>query len=145
MYTDCLYQARVSSRALCISMAWLKRHLWPINIDRKGSFQSLVCSSISYLFGSFGAALGAVPGAVSGSWASLWCLGVDIFGHVDIILQQHLLLHRSCRATRESWGDLSGTRLRELLQASPAAAPAVSLLASARLGAATAAVGEQEG
>lgn len=102
---------------------------------------------VSYLFGSFGAALGALPWAFSGSWASLWCLGVDVFGHVDIIVQQHLLLHPSSRPTGRSRGGLSVARLRlrQLFQASPAAAPAVSLQASTRLGAATAAVGGQEG
>lgn len=109
------------------------------------SFKSLLHPSVSYLFSSFGAALRAVPRAVSGSWASGWCLGVDIFGHVDIIVQQHLLLHPSRGATGESRGGLSVARLRQLLQASPAAAPAVSLQASTRLGAATAAMGGQEG
>lgn len=104
-----------------------------------------VYPSVSYLFGSFRAALGAVPRAFSGSWASFWCLGVDIFGHEDIIVQQHLLPHPSRGATGESRGGLSVARLRQLLLASPAAAPAVSLQASTRLGAATAAVGGQEG
>lgn len=106
-----------------------------------------MCPSVSYLFGSLGAALGTVPRAVSGSGASLRCLGVDVFGHVDIIIQQHLLLHSSSRPTGESRGGLSVARLRlrQLVQASPAAAPAVSLQASTRLGTAAAAVGGQEG
>jgi len=108
-------------------------------------FSPALCPSASHLFCSFGAALGALwTRAVSGSWASLCCLGVDIFGHVDIIVQQHLLLH----PTRGSRGGLSVARLTQLLQASPAAAPAapaVSLQASARLGAAAAAAGRQEG
>lgn len=86
-----------------------------------------------------------MPRAVSGSWASGRCLGVDVFGHVDMIVQQHLLLHPSHGATGRSRGALSVARLRQLLQASPAAAPAVSLRASTRLGAAAAAMGGQEG
>lgn len=101
--------------------------------------------SVFYLFGSFRAALGAVSSTVSCSWASLWRLGVDVFGHVDVIVQQHLLLQPSSGATGECRGGLSVTRLRQLLKASAAAAPAVSLQASSRLGAATAAVGGQEG
>lgn len=100
---------------------------------------------VSYLFGSFGAALRTVPRAVSGSRASGWYLGVDIFGHVDVIVQQHLLLCARSGATGRGGRGLSVTRLRELLHASPAAAPAVSLQASTRLRAATAAVGGQEG
>lgn len=97
--------------------------------------------SVSYLFGSLGAAIRAVPSAVSGSRASRRHLGTHVFGHVDIIVQQHLLLQACSRATGESGGGLSVTRLRQLLQASPAAAPAVSLQASDRLNAATATVG----
>lgn len=98
---------------------------------------------VSHLFGSCGAALGAGPRAVGGSWTFLWGLRVDIFGHVDIIVQQHLLLHSSSIATGGSRGGLSVARLRQLLQATSAAAPAVSLQASTRLSAATA--GGQEG
>lgn len=47
----------------------------------------------SYLFGSFRAALRGVPGAVDSWRASGRCLGVNVFGHVDAIVQQHLLLH----------------------------------------------------
>lgn len=99
--------------------------------------------SVSYLFGSLGAAIRAVPSAVSGSRASRRHLGTHVFGHVDIIVQQHLLLQACSRTTGESGGGLSVTRLRlrQLLQASPAAAPAVSLQASDRLKAATATVG----
>ena len=91
-------------------------------------------SSVSYLFGSLGAALRAVCGAVSGSRAPLWCLGVDVFGHVDIIVQQHLLLHPSGEATGGSRGGAGGvsvTQLWELLHAFPAASPVVGLRASA--------------
>lgn len=103
--------------------------------------------SASYLFGSFGAALRTLPRTVGGGRAPLRCLRVDILGHVDVVVQQHLLLHPCGRATGGSGGGggLSLTRLRELLQAPPAAAPAVSLQASARLGAAATAVGGQEG
>lgn len=101
--------------------------------------------SLSYLFGSFGAPLGTLTRAVSGSRASLWCLGVDVFSHVDIIVQKHLLPHPPSGATGEGRRGLSVARLRQLLQAPSAAAPAVRLQASARLGAATAAVGGQEG
>lgn len=121
----------------------VQMHTWPGFFSI--SFQPFMYPSVSYLFGSFGAALRAVPRAVSGIWTSEWCLGVDEFGHVYIIVQHHLLLHSSSRATGESRGGLSVARLRELLQASPATAPAVSLQASTRLGAATAAVRGQEG
>lgn len=86
-----------------------------------------------------------MPRAVSGIRTSEWCLGVDIFGHVDIIVQHHLLFHSSSRATGESRRRLSVARLGELLQASPATASAFSLQAYTRLGAATAAVRGQEG
>lgn len=102
-------------------------------------------SSVSYLFGSFGAVLGAVLWAVSATRASRRCLRVNIFGHVDVIVQQHLLLHPSSRSTGERSGGLFVPGLRELLLASPAAAPAVSLQASSRWDATTAAVRGQEG
>lgn len=101
---------------------------------------------VSYLFCSFGAALRARwPGAVSGSRGSLCLLQVDIFGHVDIIVQQHLLPRPSGGATGGRGGGLSVAKLRKLLQAPTAAAPALGLQAAARLDAATAAVGGQEG
>lgn len=99
----------------------------------------------SYLFGSFRAALRGLPGAVDSRRASGRGLGVNVFGHVDVIVQQHLLLHPPSWATGERGGGLSVPRLRQLLLASPAAAPAVSLRASGRLDAATAAVSGQEG
>lgn len=86
-----------------------------------------------YLFGSLGAAVGASPGTFTGGRASYWGLVLDIFSHVNTVVQQHLLLRRSC-----------GTRLRQLLQAPAAAAPAVRLQASA-VGAARASMGGQEG
>lgn len=86
-----------------------------------------------------------MPRTVSGIWTSEWCLGVYIFGHVDIIVQHHLLFHSYSRGTLKSRGGLSVARLGELLQASPATAPAVSLQAYPRMGAATAAVRGQEG
>lgn len=107
-------------------------------------FFSLTCIRFSsYLFGGLGAALRAISRASVSSWASWCCLEVNIFGHVDIIVQQHLLLHPSGGAPGDGSGGLSVTRLTQLLLASPAAAPAVSL--QARLYAATAAVGGQEG
>lgn len=92
--------------------------------------------SVSYLLGGFGAALGALPWAVFCSWASRWSLGVHIFGHVDVIVQQNLLLGSCSGATGER---------RQLFVAAPAAASAVSLQAPTRLKASTATVGWQEG
>lgn len=89
---------------------------------------------ISDLFGSFGAAAGALPWTLAGGRASYWCLVLDIFSHVNTVVQQHLLL----RCSR-------GAHLRQLLQAPPAAAPAVRLQASAGVGAARASMGGQEG
>lgn len=100
---------------------------------------------VAYLFGSLGAALRAVPRTVGGGRAPRWHLETHVFGHVDIIVQQHLLLQACSRATGESSGGLSVPGLRQLLQAPPTAAPAVSLQASSRLNAATATVGGEEG
>lgn len=108
-----------------------------------------------YLLSSPGAASRAVRGALGGGGGSgggggggggrraAGChLRVDVFCHVDAIVQQHLLPH----AGRESRGGVPVPRLRQLLQASPAAAPAVGLQAAgAWLDAATAAMRGQEG
>lgn len=102
-----------------------------------------------YLLSSPGAASRAVPGALggggggSGGRRAAGChLRVDVFCHVDAIVQQHLLPH----AGGESRGGVPVPRLRQLLQASSAAAPAVGLQAAgAWLDAATAAMRGQEG
>lgn len=86
-----------------------------------------------YLLSSPGAASRAVPGAFrgggggSGGRRAAGChLRVDVFCHVDAIVQQHLLPH----AGGESRGGVPVPRLRQLLQASSAAAPAVGLQAA---------------
>lgn len=100
----------------------------------------------SCLFSGLGAALRAVPRAVFSCRASCRSLGVDIFGHVDIIVQQHLLFGPSRGTGRRSYGVLVSTlSLRHLFQTSPAAAPAVCLQDPSSLGAAAAAVGREEG
>lgn len=89
-------------------------------------------AGISYLFGSLGAAFRAMPGTFTASRASRRRLGLDVFSHVNAVVQHHLLL-----------GCSRGSRLRQLLQAPTAAAPALGLQASAGVGAA--AVGGPEG
>lgn len=86
---------------------------------------------VVYLLRRPGAAGRAVPGALSsgcggGRRAAGWHRRVDVFCHVDTIVQQHLLPH----AGGESRGGVPVPKLRQLLQASPAAAPAVGLQAA---------------